>query len=75
MRYLLFALLSILAHPVVAQDWPRQKTIHIIVGFAPASTTDLVARLVAPKLGEALGQSVVVENKPGAGGNVAAQLT
>jgi tripartite-type tricarboxylate transporter receptor subunit TctC len=73
MRFLLFALLSILVHPVAAQDWPRQKSIHIVVGFAPASTTDLVARLVGPKLGEALGQSVVVENKPGAGGNVAAQ--
>jgi len=73
MRYLLFALLSILVHPAAAQDWPKQKSIHLIVGFAPASTTDLVARLVAPKLAEALGQSVIVENKPGAGGNVAAQ--
>ena len=54
-------------------DWPRQKPVHIVVGFAPASTTDLVARLVAPKLSEAIGQSVVIENKGGAGGNVAAQ--
>jgi tripartite-type tricarboxylate transporter receptor subunit TctC len=73
MRFLAFAVQILFVLNAAAQDWPKQRSIHIVVGFAPASTTDLVARLVAPKLSEALGQSVVVENKPGAGGNVAAQ--
>jgi tripartite-type tricarboxylate transporter receptor subunit TctC len=72
-RRLALALIALLAWPAWAQDWPKARTIHIVVGFAPASTTDLVARLVAPRLQEALGQSVLVENKPGAGGNLAAQ--
>jgi tripartite-type tricarboxylate transporter receptor subunit TctC len=66
-------LLALFAASATAQDWPKQKQIHILVGFAPGSTTDIVARLVAPKLGEALGQAVVVENKGGAGGNLATQ--
>jgi len=73
MRRLAFLLQVFFVLTAAAEDWPKQKAIHIVVGFAPASTTDLVARLVAPKLGEALDQSVIVENKPGAGGNVAAQ--
>src|SRR5687767_5757272 len=73
MRFALLAVLPLLVAPAFAQDWPKARSIHIVVGFAPASTTDLVARLVAPKLSEALGQTVIVENKPGAGGNVAAQ--
>src|SRR6476661_4598219 len=73
MRFLVFAFCSLVVSPAFAQDWPKQRAIHIVVGFAPASTTDLVARLVAPKLQEALGQSVIVENKPGASGNLAAQ--
>jgi tripartite-type tricarboxylate transporter receptor subunit TctC len=74
MKRLLVLLLSGMlgATPALAQDWPRARPVHIVVGFAPGSTTD-VARLVAPKLSEALGQSVIVENKPGAGGNVATQ--
>ncbi len=72
-RRLFLFLASLTSGFCFAQDWPKQRTIHIVVGFAPGSTTDLVARLVAPKLSEAIGQAVVVENKPGAGGNVAAQ--
>ena len=68
-----FLVAALVALPAFAQDWPKARAIHIVVGFPPASTTDLVARLVAPKLQETLGQSVVVENKPGASGNLAAQ--
>ncbi len=54
-----------------AQAWPA-KPIKIIVGFAPGGTTDVMARVMAQSLGEALGQTVVVDNKPGASGNIAA---
>jgi tripartite-type tricarboxylate transporter receptor subunit TctC len=57
----------------IAQDWPKQRPVTVVVGFAPSSSTDIVARLVAQKMGESLGHSVVVDNKPGAGGNIAAQ--
>jgi tripartite-type tricarboxylate transporter receptor subunit TctC len=67
MKVLLFLVSLVLSVNGVAQDWPRQRAVHVVVGFAPGSTTDLVARLVAPKLSESIGQSVIVENKPGAG--------
>ncbi len=55
-----------------AQAWPTAKPIKIVIGFVPGGTTDVIARVMAQSLGEALGQTVVVDNKPGASGNVAA---
>jgi len=55
-----------------AQGYPR-RPIRWVVGFPPGGSTDIVARIIAPWLSERLGQQVIVENKPGAGTNLAAQ--
>ncbi len=65
-----------LTAPAVARaqgDWP-QKSIRLLVPFPPGGATDLLARVLADRLGPQLGQTVVVENRGGAGGSIAAEL-
>ncbi len=60
--------------PALAQSaWPN-KPVRIVVPFAPAGTTDILARALAPELSRAFGQPFIIENKPGAGGNLGADL-
>ena len=55
-----------------AQTYPSQQAVRLIVPFAPGGTTDLLARVISSKMGAALGQTVIVENKAGAGGAIGA---
>ena len=70
---LAIGLLAAFSLPLAAQTWPSHP-IKLIVTQSPGGVTDVIARLVAQQLGEALGQPVVVENKPGAGGIVGTDI-
>ena len=72
MLWLAFALIASLDLAHAQDNWPT-RPIKLLVGFAPGGSSDMVARLIATPLGERLGQPVVVENRAGAGGNIAAE--
>ncbi|MEY3513648.1 MAG: hypothetical protein RL420_671, partial [Pseudomonadota bacterium] len=66
------ALAAIVSVNVSAQsDWPKAKPVTLLVAFAPGASTDIVARSLTQKLSEITGGNFIVENKGGAGGNIA----
>ncbi|MBL8380311.1 MAG: tripartite tricarboxylate transporter substrate binding protein [Burkholderiales bacterium] len=58
----------------LAQAWPAGKPIRVVVNFPPGGAADVIARAIAPQLSEALSQQLVIENRPGAGGNIGADV-
>ncbi len=69
LRHLFFLLIALFAHNAWAA-WPADRPIHLIVPFPAGSSPDILARQVAEPLSQALKQNIVIENKPGVGGNL-----
>ena len=72
MRNMLLALFLVFSSTSFSQDYPT-RPVRVLVGYPPGGGMDTIARVLAPKLGEALGQQFVIENRPGASGGVAAE--
>lgn len=62
------------ATPLAAQDWPKQRPITMVSPYPPGGTNDIVARLFADKLSQAIGQSIVIENRAGSAGAVGSKF-
>jgi tripartite-type tricarboxylate transporter receptor subunit TctC len=73
-RILSLCFLYSFAVPVQAEEAYPNKPIRLYVGFAPGGGTDIAARIIAPYLSKELGQPVIIENKPGVGGNIATEI-
>ena len=65
---------GLFAVPALAADWQPSKPVRFIVGFPPGGATDLVARILQPKLAASLGNQVIVDNRPGANGVISMQI-
>jgi tripartite-type tricarboxylate transporter receptor subunit TctC len=70
----LLALALLCAAPAAADEAYPSRPIRIFVGFAAGGGTDVMARIVAPRMSERLGQPVIIENRAGAGGNLATEV-
>ena len=66
-------LIAVSMQPLLGQDYP-EKTIRIIVPYSPGGTADMLARTIGQTMAESLGQQVIIDNRPGAGGNIGADL-
>src|SRR4051812_16378946 len=64
---------SALLHPAAALDYPT-RPVRLVVGFPPGGSADIVARIVAQALTERMGQSFIIDNKPGAGSNLGTEM-
>ncbi len=72
-RIIMFGACALCVTPGWTQGYPA-KPVRMVVGFSAGSTTDLIGRVLAMKMGDGLGQPVLVDNRPGAGANIAAEL-